>query len=318
MAANGSKKVVLIAFGGNALIAASKLTAAAFTGSAAMFAEGVHSVVDSGNQLLLLYGIHRSTRPADKRHPFGYGMEVYFWSFVVAILLFSIGAGVSIYEGISKIQHPHPVESPYVNFIVLGVAAVFEGYALHAAVKAMNARRGKDTVFGYIRRSKDAPLVVVLLEDAGALLGLSIAAAALAGVLIFDIPELDGVASLAIGLLLASAAVVLFVETKGLLIGEAASPVVQTGIKNILSSNPHVLAINEVLTMHMGPEDIFCALSVDFSDHSSSAQIEEAISGLERKIKETYPEVKRVFIEAQSVLGHARAAARTDKTVAPQ
>lgn len=308
MASAGSTKVVLIAFGGNALIAVSKLSAAAITGSSAMFAEGVHSVVDSGNQLLLLYGIKRSAKPADTRHPFGYGMEIYFWSFVVAVLLFSIGAGVSIYEGISKIQHPHLVESPYINFIVLGLAMVFEGYAFWAAIKQMNAQRGDNTVLQYIRRSKDAPLVVVLLEDAGALLGLMIAALSLVLVLVLDTPELDGVASLVIGLLLAFAAVVLFIETKGLLIGEAVAPAVRAGINDILQSHAKILAVNEVMTMHMGPEDVFCALSVDFSDDASSVEVEAAISNLEQEIKLAYPEIKRIFIEAQSVLGHANAA----------
>jgi cation diffusion facilitator family transporter len=310
MAAGGSTKVVLIALGGNAMIAVCKLGAAAFTGSAAMFAEGVHSIVDTGNQALLLYGINRSSRPADARHPFGYGMEVYFWSFVVAILLFSIGAGVSIVEGIEKIQHPHAVESPYINFIVIGLALVFEGYAFFAAIRQMNVQRGRDSIFQYIRRSKDAPLVVVLLEDTGALLGLMIAGSALIGVLVLDIPELDGIASVVIGLLLAIAAVVLFIETKGLLIGEAASPSVQAGIRTILRENPHVIAINEVLTMHMGPQDVFCALSVDFCNNSSSADVERAISDLERRIQAAYPEIRRIFIEAQSVLDHARAAAQ--------
>ena len=306
MAAGQSTRVVVIAFVGNALIAISKLIASAITGSSAMFAEGVHSVVDSGNQLLLLYGMKRSTRPADRRHPFGYGKEVYFWSFVVAILLFSIGSGVSLYHGIEKIQHPHPVEDAYINFIVIGLALIFEGYALRAAVMEMNRRRGDETVLHYIRRSKDAPLVVVLLEDAGALVGLAIAGLALLGALLLDMPVLDGVASVLIGILLAVAAIILAIETKGLLIGEAADPEVQDGIEAILKSDERILAINEVLTTHMGPEDIFCALSVDFRDEETSVGVEESISDLERKIKRSYPEIKRVFIEAQSVVGHAK------------
>ncbi len=313
MAAADSTRVVIIAFIGNALIAAAKLTAAAITGSAAMFAEGVHSIVDSGNQLLLLYGIRRSRRPPDQRHPFGYGMEVYFWSFVVAILLFSGGAGVSIYEGIDKIGHPHAVDRPYVNFIVLAFALAFEGYAFFAAVREMNRRRREgEGVFAYIRRSKDAPLVVVLLEDAGALFGLAIAATALAGALIFDAPVLDGVASLTIGLLLAAAAIILSIETKGLLIGEAASPRIQEGIAAILREDTRIIAINEVLTMHMGPEDIFCVLSVDFRDAISSVEVEASITDLERRIKAAYPTVGRVFIEAQSVAGHAEAIGAVD------
>ncbi|MCR8723740.1 cation diffusion facilitator family transporter [Frigidibacter sp. ROC022] len=306
MAAGESTRVVIVAFLGNALIAASKLGAAAFTGSSAMFAEGVHSIVDSGNQLLLLHGMKQSKRPADRKHPFGYGKEVYFWSFVVAILLFSIGSGVSLYHGVEKILHPHPVENPYVNFVVIGLAVIFEGYALRAAVVEMNRRRQDESVLHYVRRSKDAPLVVVLLEDTGALIGLATAALALLGAQIFGIPELDGLASVLIGILLAAAAIILAVETKGLLIGEAAEPHVQAGIEAILKSDARILAINEILTMHMGPEDIFCALSVDFKDGESSIDVEASISDLEATIKDAFPAIKRVFIEAQSVSGHRR------------
>jgi len=314
MAAGGSTRVVLVAFVGNSLIAVSKFVAALFTGSSAMFAEGVHSVVDSGNQLLLLYGMKRGTRPADERHPFGYGKEVYFWSFVVAILLFSIGAGVSMYHGVEKILHPHPIEKPWVNFVVIGLAIIFESYALAAAVKAVNEARGNDSFAMYVKRSKDAPLVVVLLEDTGALLGLAIAGLALLGAVIFDAPVLDGVASLLIGFLLAGAAIILAIETKGLLIGEAAEPAVQEGIKAIIREDNGVKAINEILTMHMGPEDIFCALSVDFKDDETSVDVEEAISELEAKIKAKFPQIKRVFIEAQSVFGHMRALAASAKS----
>lgn len=309
MAAGDSTRVVLIAFIGNALIAVSKLTAAAITSSAAMFAEGVHSIVDSSNQLLLLYGIKRSKRPADQAHPFGYGMEIYFWSFVVAILLFAIGAGVSMYEGISKIRHPHEVTSPHINFIVLSLAIVFEGYAMRAAILAMNERRGDLSVREFVRHSKDAALVVVLLEDAGALIGLVIALLALIGVLVFDVPELDGVASLTIGILLALAAIVLARETKALLLGEAAAPHVRDGVRALLAGDPNIEAVNEVLTMHMGPSDVLCTLSVDFADAATSTEVEASISRLELAIKAEFPEVRRVFIEAQSVADHARAKA---------
>lgn len=187
-----------------------------------MFAEGVHSIVDSGNQLLLLYGIKRSVKPADEHHPFGYGMKIYFWSFVVAILLFSL-EGVSLYESIEKIKHPLAAASPHINFIVIGLVMVFEGYAFWAAIKEMNKRRRPDeSVVFYIRRSNDAPLVVVLLEDAGAMFGLMIATLALAGVLLLGMPVLDGIASVIIGTLLTLAAVVLGIETKALIIGGAA------------------------------------------------------------------------------------------------
>jgi len=237
--------------------------------------------------------------------PFALWHEV--WGFVVAILLFSIGAGVSLVHGYEKIIHPHPIEKPWVNFVVIGLALIFEGYALSVAVKAVNEARGTDSFMAYVKRSKDAPLVVVLLEDTGALLGLAIAGIALAGAIIFDMPVLDGVASVLIGILLASIAIILAIETKGLLIGEAADPHIQAGIDEIIRSDEGIRAVNEILTMHMGPEDIFCALSVDFRDDETSRDVEEAISELETKIKARFPQVKRVFIEAQSVFGHMRA-----------
>jgi len=284
MAAGGSTRVVLVAFVGNSLIAVSKFVAALFTGSSAMFAEGVHSVVDSGNQLLLLYGMKRGTRPADERHPFGYGKEVYFWSFVVAILLFSIGAGVSMYHGVEKILHPHPIEKPWVNFVVIGLAIIFESYALAAAVKAVNEARGNDSFATYVKRSKDAPLVVVLLEDTGALLGLAIAGLALLGAVIFDAPVLDGVASLLIGFLLAGAAIILAIETKGLLIGEAAVPAVQEGIKAIIREDNGVKAINEILTMHMGPEAMLKKLSRNLRQRSKLNSLKLNASSSKRKV----------------------------------
>jgi len=233
MAAGSSTRVVMIAFVGNALIAVLKSTAAAIAGSSAMFAEGVYSIVDSGNQLLLLYGVKRSVKPVDEHQPFGYGMKIYLWSFVVAILLFSIG-GVSLYEDIEKIKHPHPVASPHINFIVLGLAMVFEGYAFWAAIKEINRRRHPDeSVVFYIRRSKDVPMVVVLLKEACATFGPMIATLALADVLLLDMPVLEGVASVIIGTLLTLAAVVLGIETKALLISEAASLRIHKGIPGL-------------------------------------------------------------------------------------
>lgn len=311
MATGGSNRVIVLAFVGNFLIAISKFVAAAITGASSMFAEGVHSLVDSGNQLLLLFGLKRSRRPADAKHPFGYGMEVYFWSFVVAILLFSIGAGVSIYEGIEKARHPHPVASPHVNYIVLCLAVVFEGYAWHAAYKEINARRGKMGILQYVRRSKDAPLFVVLFEDSAALLGIFVALLGLVGAQVLDMPVLDGYASVAIGCLLALAAVLLAIETKGLLIGEAADPQIVETINEIVSEDEKVLTVNEVLTMHLGPDDILVTLSVDFHDDYSSRDVERSISQIERKTKDRFPQVRRLFIEAQSADQHAAEIARS-------
>ncbi len=316
MAASGSTRVIVIALIGNFAIAVSKFAAAAYTGASAMFAEGVHSLVDTGNQALLLYGVKRSTKPADDEHPFGYGQELYFWSFVVAILLFSIGAGVSLYEGVEKIRHPHPVESPIVNYIVLGLAICFEGYAWRAAWIEFNTRRGSEGVFSYVRRSKDAALFTVLFEDTGALLGLFVALGCLIAAQVLDMPVLDGYASVAIGCLLAIAAIILAIETKSLLIGEAADPRLRDGVRKIVSEDQRVQSVNELLTLHLGPDDVLLTLSVDFRDGRSSEDVEAAISSMENSIKTMFPEIRRVFIEAQSIAGHRAAAAR-DPGAAP-
>lgn len=305
MAAGGSTRVIVIALLGNLAIAICKFTAAAITGAAAMFAEAIHSLVDTGNQALLLYGVKRAERPADARHPFGYGMEIYFWSFVVAILLFSIGAGVSIFHGIEKIQHPHPVEDPYVNYIVLVLALGFEGYAWRAAYREMNRlRREGESILHYVRRSKDAALFTVLFEDTGALLGLMVALIGLLLAQALDWPALDGWASVGIGVLLAIAAVTLAIETKALLIGEAADPELVSGVAAIAASDKRILAVNEVLTMHLGPHDVLATISLDFVDDRSSQDVEASITELERAIKDKFPEVRRVFIEAQSWRAH--------------
>lgn len=301
MAASGSSKVVVVAFFGNLGIALSKMTAALITGSSAMFAEAAHSFVDTGNQLLLLVGLKRAKRPADARHPFGYGKEIYFWSFVVAILLFSLGAGVSIYEGVEKIREPHPVESAWVNFVVLGLAAAFEGYAFRAAWKEMNKhRRPGEGVFGYVRRSKDAALFTVLFEDTAALIGIAIAFVGLAGAQIFDAPALDGWASLGIGCLLATAAILLSIETKGLLIGEAAEPELVARVKEIAEADERVRRVNEVRTMHLGPDDVLVAASFDFIETRTAGDVEAAVTTLEKQVKAEFPKVRNIFIEAQN------------------
>ena len=308
MAADGSTKVILIALAGNFAIAVTKFVAAALTGASAMFAEGVHSVVDTGNQALLLLGTRRARRPADARHPFGYGKELYFWSFVVAILLFSIGAGVSFWEGMHKLRDPHPVENPLVAFAVLLIAMGFEGYAFRAALREANARRGTRGLFSWVRDSKDSALFTILFEDTGALLGLAVAFGMLLFSVLLDMPELDAWASIVIGGLLAIAAVILAVETKRLLVGEAADPEVGARLKRIADEDPRILRVNEALTLHFGPEDVLATLSLDFRDGIDSSEVEAAVSDLEARIKRERPEIRRVFIEAQSIAGHRRAA----------
>ncbi len=300
MAAEGSTKVVIAAFIGNGLIAVTKFVAAAVTGSSAMFSEAVHSLVDTGNQALLLYGIQRSRRPADARHPFGYGRELYFWAFIVAILLFSAGAGVSIYEGVHKILDPQPVTDAYLNYIVLGLAMVFEGAAFVFALREFNRVKGGRGYLAAVRVSKDPALFTVLMEDTAALLGLVIALVGITLAEVLELPVLDGVASVAIGLVLAAAALLLAYETKGLLIGEAAKPEVVARLRRIVGAEHGVDRINEILTMHMGPRDVLLNLSLDFRSALSSDQVQAEVSRLEHQIKAAFPEITRVFIEAES------------------
>jgi len=301
MAAGGTKKVVIAALLGNAMIAVTKLAAAAYTGSSAMLSEAVHSFVDTGNQALILYGLKQAQKPADESHPFGYGMELYFWAFVVAILIFAIGAGVSIVEGIDKISNPHPVSNAYINYLVLGAATVFEGTAWWYALKEFRRRKGRLGYFSAIRQSKDAAVFTVLFEDTAALLGLLVAMTSIAAAQVLEMPVLDGVASVIIGGILVVVAAFLAYECKSLLVGEAASRPVVRGIRTIAQAQAGVKSVNELLTMHLGPADILVNLSLDFADGIRSEDLEATVTDLEAEIKSSYPEVKRVFIEAQSL-----------------
>ncbi|MFD2207617.1 cation diffusion facilitator family transporter [Kiloniella antarctica] len=308
MAGNSSKIVIFAALAGNGLIAITKAFAAAYTGSSAMFSEAIHSAVDTGNQGLLLYGLHRSARPADARHPYGYGRELYFWAFVVALLVFAIGSGVSIYEGIHKIMNPQPIENPMVNFIVLGAALVFEGAAWFIAFKEFNKKVKDGKYFAAVAASKDPSIFAVLLEDTAALLGLLVAMAGLGLGILLDIPELDGLASVIIGILLAIIAWVLAYETKGLLIGESANSEVETNIRRIIAKQSSILRVNEILSLQNGPMDILVTLSIDFKDGILSQEVEATIAKIEKEIRTAQPDVRKVFIEAQSWRTHNRAA----------
>ncbi len=305
---SSSRWVVIAAIIGNGLIAITKMFASAITGSSAMLSEAVHSIVDTGNQGLLLWGIRRSSRPADERHPFGYGMELYFWTFVVAILIFAIGAGVSLYEGFSKFNHPKEVKHIYINYIVLGFAMVFEGFTWLVAFREFRKRKGK---LGYLKAmqvSKDPTVFTVLFEDSAAMLGLI---AAFGGLLLTQWtgdPVYDALASIVIGLILSFTAMLLAYETKGLLIGEAASREVISSIQEIVSRKPEILSINEILTMHMGPEDVLLNISLDFHDYDyiSAGEVEKTITQLEIQIKKKHPEIARIFIEAQNRIAHLK------------
>jgi len=311
--AHGSKTVIYAALAGNAAIAVLKFVAAAFTGSAAMLSEGIHSVVDTGNQGLMLYGLRRARRPADDRHPFGYGMELYFWTFVVAILIFAVGAGLSIYQGIQHIRHPVPIRNPEWTYGVLALGLVFESGAWIVAYRAFDRQRGRHGLLAAVRRSKDPTVFTVLFEDTAAILGLLIAMAGVAAAQVLEMPVLDGVASIAIGGVLAVVAMLLAYESKGLLIGEGADPEVVDGIRRLVGPDSRIVAVNELLTMHLGPNDVLLAASFEFADSLPSGGVETAVSDIERRITTRFPQIRRVFIEAQSRRGHglsARSAAR--------
>lgn len=297
--AASSKKVIYAALIGNGLIAITKFIASVMTGSSAMMSEGIHSTVDSGNQLLLLLGLKKAKKPADKQFPFGHGKEIYFWSFIVAIMIFAVGAGISIYEGIHSLMDPHPVENPMINYIVLGLAMIFEGFALYFAWKEFDKARGERGYYEAVRKEKNPTLFVVLFEDSAAMLGLIVAFIGIALGQYTGLHVFDGIASIVIGLILGVTAAWLAYETKGLLIGESADPRIVSGITKLANDYTFISGVNEVLTMHMGPNYILLNLSVNFEDKMDVSNVEENISTLSSRIKKEYPLVKRVFVEAE-------------------
>jgi cation diffusion facilitator family transporter len=265
-----------------------------------MLSEGVHSVVDTGNQILLLHGIRQAEKPPDTQFPFGHGKEVYFWSFVVAILIFAVGAGISVYEGIQHLIDPHPVENPSVNYVVLALAMLFEGGAWYFAWNEFRRAKGRYGYLEAIHRGKDPSMFVVLFEDSAAMLGLLLA---FLGILLGQVtgsPYFDGTASILIGLILGSTAIWLAYETKGLLVGESANREVVEAIRDIVGRHRTVRHVNEILTMHMGPDFILVNLSVDFDDDATSSDVESAVWHMDGEIKKALPRVKRVFIEAEA------------------
>lgn len=304
--ASGSKKVIYAALVGNALISVTKFVAAGMTGSSAMLSEGIHSLVDTGNQFLLLYGIKQAAKPADADFPFGHGKEIYFWSFIVAILIFALGGGISIYEGIKHLGDPQVISNPYINYTVLGLAMVFEGAAWMFAFKEFTKVKGKWGYIEAIKRAKDPSIFVVLFEDTAAMLGLMVAFAGVAlsqytGILIFD-----SIASILIGLILIGTSIWLAYETKSLLIGESANQSTIKGVRAILLANDSIDHVNEVLTMHMGPDFILANISVDFDDAKTAGDIEKIVATIDETIKQEFPQIKRVFIEAEKRRRHSK------------
>jgi cation diffusion facilitator family transporter len=300
-----SVRTILAALAGNLAIAIAKYVAAGVTGSSAMLSEAIHSTVDTGNELLLLYGLRRARRPADPEHPFGHGLQLYFWTFVVAVMIFGLGAVVAFIEGLHKLGDPHPVEHVYVNYIVLGVSMLFEIGSWTVAFREFRAQGGRSWLAA-ARRSKDPTVFTVLFEDTAALLGLIAAFVGVALADVLDRPIFDGLASLAIGVILVVTAAFLAYESQSLLTGEAAQPETRSAIARVASETPGVVGINEILTMHFGPRDLLVALSLDFDDAISAARVEAAVALLEGRLKTEFPEVARVFVEAKGFDEHQR------------
>jgi cation diffusion facilitator family transporter len=302
MARTGTNQAVWAALTGNLLVAASKFVAAAVTGSAAMLSEAVHSLVDTVNELLLLYGIARSARPADRVHPMGYGRELYFWSFVVALLIFALGAGVSLYEGVDRWLHPVPIAHPVVIFIVLGVSLAFESASWLVGMRAFRAAKRSLGWWEAFRRSKDPPTFIVVFEDSAAILGIAAAAGGTLAALLSGDTRWDGAASVAIAVILAGVAGLLARESKDLLIGERADPTLSDAILRTASSIAGVCRANSIVTVQLAPHNVIATLSLDFFDYLRAPDIERAVVDLEARVRSAHPEVSALFVKPQSVL----------------
>ena len=310
-----SPKAVIAAVAANIAIGVVKFIAAAVSGSSAMLSEGIHSIVDSGNGLLILFGMHRARKRPDLLHPFGYSQELYFWTLVVAIMIFALGGGVSIYEGIHRITSIVPGATPgdpTMSYIIIGISAVIEGFSLSVALREFNAARKGISPLRFIRDAKDPSLFTVVLEDSAAELGLLIAflgtlLTQVTGNLIFD-----GAAALLIGCLLAVVAVILLRETKGLLVGEGLSAAEIAQVERIAESNPHVRECGRILSLYLGPHDLLIAIDVTFEEDSDRNDIDAAIDAIERKIVQALPQTTRIFIEQENYLATHAAAREVD------
>lgn len=302
MSGKGESKVAVIAaVVGNLVIAVGKFVAASITGSSAMIAEGIHSLVDTGNGMLLLLGMKRAKRPADAEHPFGHGKELYFWSLIVAISIFGIGGGMSVYEGILHMQHPSPLEDPTIAYVVLIFATLVEGGSLFVALREFNAAKGSMAVRKFIRTSKDPSLFTIVFEDSAAILGLVVAFLGVYLSHTLNMPVLDGLASVIIGVILMGVAFLLARESKGLLIGEGVEPEALAGMRAIVVADEAVEQVGDIRTIYFGPEDLLVNLDVAFRPKLSLTAVHTAIGRVESALKAAYPEVNRVYIEVDSL-----------------
>ena len=291
----------------NLAIAVTKFIAAFFTGSSAMISEGIHSLVDTGNQFLLLIGLKRSERPADANHPFGHGKELYFWSLIVAVALFSLGGGLSFYEGLSHLQHPTPLSDPTWNYVVLGLAFMFEGISWRVAMREFRKGVGAGSIWSSLRKSKDPAIYTVVAEDTAALAGLVVAGVGIWLGHTFENPAIDGVASMVIGVILAGVAFLLVRESRGLLIGESAAPEIVEGIRCLAAADHAVEHARPPLTMHLGPSQILANLELEFRPGLDTDEIAAAVERIEQAVHGEYAEVQQVYIETKAFRGHSSA-----------
>lgn len=297
----GSKVAVIAAVVANLAIAAIKFVAAALTGSSAMIAEGIHSLVDTGNGGLLLLGMRRSTAPPDQEHPFGHGKELYFWTLIVAVSIFGIGGGMSLYEGVTHLQHPVHIENPWPNYIVLAIAVLVEGASFVVALREFNKARGTRRAMDYIKHAKDPSLFTIVFEDSAAMAGLVVA---FLGVLLGQItgsPYWDGAASVLIGLILMAVAWMLARESRGLLVGEGVEPAEHDDMCRLVTADPGVAGVDKLRTIYLGPHDLLVNLDVSFDTSLDAAAIRDSIDRIEPALKAAYPAVSRVYIEVAAV-----------------
>jgi cation diffusion facilitator family transporter len=296
-----SRTVIYAAIAGNLLVALTKFGAASWTGSSAMLSEGIHSVVDTGNEILLLYGLSRATIQPDREHPLGYGREIYFWSFVVALLVFAVGAGFSFYEGVAQIARPTPIQNPAINYVVLALSTLFEGSTWWIALRTFKGERPYGDLLRAIHDSKDPPSFMVLFEDSAALIGLLVAFMGTYLSVSLNLPVLDGVASVLIGFVLAATATLLARETKGLLIGEPADRSIVDAITRLAEEIEGISHANGILTVHLAPQQIVVALSLEFADELTTPQIEAKVSELEQRVCGSHLKVVALFVKPQSI-----------------
>ena len=300
MAEHNSRTAIIAALIGNLLVAVTKGVAAALTGSSAMLSEAVHSVVDTGNEVLLLHGQRRAAKPPDEVHPYGYGRELYFWSFVVALLIFAVGAGVSMFEGISHIRNPEPIDRPMINYVVLGLAFLFEGTSWYFGWRAFAATRRSANFWTEIEDSKDPTNFMVLVEDSAALLGIVIALVGTFLSVRLGDPRIDGAASVLIGIVLAAVAFGLARESKQLLIGERASPELSAAIRDTVAAEPCVLQVVNITTSQLAPGQVIATMGVVIDPKLGVPEIEQLIQRIEKTTRAKHPDLYRLFVRPQS------------------